>query len=71
MGTGESSACAQLVMSVVKGAPPEAAHREWRVLCLLVHLLGEPPSRLAGPEADALRWLLAGELDITGAGRQG
>ena len=52
-------------------APPEAAHREWRVLCLLVHLLGEPPSRLAGPEADALRWLLAGELDITGAGRQG
>ena len=44
-------------------APPEEAHREWRSLCLLVHLLGEPPSKLGGPEADALDWLLDGELE--------
>ena len=44
-------------------APPEEAHREWRCLCLLVHLLGEPPSTLGGPEADALQWLLDGELE--------
>ena len=45
-------------------APPEEAHREWRSLCLLVHLLGEPPSKLEGGETHALHWLLDGELEV-------
>ena len=46
-------------------APPSGQEKEsFGAFCLLVHLLGERPASLRGPDARALQWLLEGELEV-------